>query len=99
MGVLRDTVNRYFQVRGYKEPDTVQAFLFLTSEVGELSDKLVHRQSEDWVRNHPESKNDDIAGEIGDILMMLTKTADTLGLDPMDCMLEKMARKGFDGKD
>ena len=99
MGILRDTVNQYFQYRGYKEPDTVQAFLFLTSEIEELADKLVHQQSEDWVRNHPESKNDDIAGEIGDILMMLTKTADTLGLDPMDCMLEKMSAKGFHGQD
>mgnify|MGYP001310960742 CR=1 FL=1 len=90
-------VNGYFKFRNYKEPDTTQAFLFLTSEVGELADKLVHVQSEDWVRNHPENKNDDIAGEIGDVLMMLTKTAATLGLDPIDCMLEKMERKGFNG--
>lgn len=94
---LPEIVNDYFAFREYKEPDTVQAFLFLASEVGELADKLVHTQSEEWVRNNPENKNDDIAGEIGDVLMMLTKTAQTLGMDPVGCMLNKMRKKGWDG--
>lgn len=95
MAVLREYVNKYFRLRNYKEPDTNQAFQFLVSEVGELADKLVHVQSEEWVRNHPENKDDDVSGEIGDVLMMLTKVADTLDMDPVKCMVEKMARKGY----
>ena len=93
--MIREYVNEYFKFRGLHQPTTTQAFLFLVSEVGELGDKIVQKQSDKWVRNHPENKDDDIEGEIGDVLMMLTKVADTLGLDPFECMQKKFARKGF----
>ena len=91
---IRVLVNEYFQFRGYHDPDASQAFLFLASEVGELADKFVHGQAS-WVRNNPDAKNDDIAGEIGDVLMMLTKFAEKIGVDPIEAMLNKFERKGF----
>ncbi len=38
---LVGVVMEYFAFRGYKAPDPTQAFLFLTSEVGELADRMV----------------------------------------------------------
>jgi NTP pyrophosphatase (non-canonical NTP hydrolase) len=93
---LRVVVNEYFQFRGYADPDATQALLFLTSEIGELADRFVHTQSK-WVRNNPENKSDDVAGEIGDVLMMLTKFAERAGVDPIRAMLEKFKKKGFKG--
>lgn len=91
---LNKLVDSYFEFRGLKEPDTHQAFLFLTSEIGELADQLVQMDG-DWVRNHPDRKIVNVAGEIGDVLMMLIKTAQKLGIDPLDAMVEKFISKGW----
>jgi len=96
LGGLSNPVGDYFSFRELTDPDMIQAFVFLTSEMGELADKLVGLYG-DWVRNHPEDKNDDVAGEVGDVLMMLTVTAAKLGIDPIKAMFEKFERKGFDG--
>jgi len=92
----------YFKFRGYKFPDTGQAFLFLVSEIGELADRLVQGQSPDWVRNHPEAKSARIQPEVGDVMMMLTAlTYAELGSgegDPIEMMFEKWASKGFSNK-
>ncbi len=97
---LRVLVNKYFHLRGYTDPNATQAFLFLVSETGELADKLVHSQAA-WVRNHPNEKDDDVASEIGDCQMMLTKFAEKVKVDPIEAMFAKMQRKlgeeGFNG--
>jgi NTP pyrophosphatase (non-canonical NTP hydrolase) len=96
---LRVLVKEYFEFRRYVDPNAAQAFFFLSSEVGELADKYVHSQAQ-WVRNNPQNKNDDVAGEIGDVLQMLTKFAEKVGVDPLEAMLAKWERKGFvSGKD
>lgn len=96
LGPLEKPVEEYFGFRGLTNPDMIQAFVFLTSEIGELADKVVGL-SGDWVRNNPQDKNDDVAGEVGDVLMMLTVTAANLGIDPIKAMFEKFERKGYDG--
>jgi hypothetical protein len=53
---LRVVVDKYFELRGYAEPNAAQALLFLFSEIGELSDRFLHGQAQ-WVRNDPENKN------------------------------------------
>jgi len=90
-------LREYYNFRGYKFPDTVQAFLFLASEIGELSDRIVTGQSDEWVRNHPEAKHSNLKPEIGDVLMMLTAlcSAEYGSTDPIDCMIEKWSAKGF----
>ncbi len=90
------TVQRYFEYRGLKMPDRTEAFLFLTSELGELSDELVQEVG-GWVRNNPKEKGKGIAPEAGDVLMMLLVFAmqpDTW-FDPIEAMFAKMASKGF----
>jgi len=89
-------VQEYYRFRSLTRPDASQAFLFLVSEIGELSDAFVEGQAE-WVRNNPD-RHRDVSDEIGDILMMLTVFADTQGIDPVEAMLKKMQRKGFQTK-
>lgn len=93
MEPLSALVERYFKARGYQMPTAEQAFLFLTSEVGELADALVHAQSDGWVRNNERERK--IEGEIGDVMCMLIVTARQLGMDPIEVMLEKFRSKGF----
>jgi len=88
-----EIVEKYYVFRGLTQPDANQAFLFLVSEVGELSDALVADQA-NWVRNNPDRERQ-IPAEVGDILMMLTVFAATQGIDPIQAMLEKMKSKGF----
>jgi NTP pyrophosphatase (non-canonical NTP hydrolase) len=90
---ITEIVRQYYQFRGLTEPDANQAFLFLVSEVGELSDAFVEKQAR-WVRNNPDRERD-INAEIGDVLMMLTVFAASQGVDPLEAMLAKMERKGF----
>jgi len=90
---ITEIVRQYYQFRGLTEPDANQAFLFLVSEVGELSDAFVENQAQ-WIRNNPDRERD-VQAEIGDVLMMLTVFAASQGVDPLDAMLAKMARKGF----
>lgn len=94
---LSNLVERYFKARGYQTPTAEQAFLFLTSEVGELADALVQAQSDDWVRNNERERK--IEGEIGDVLMMLVVTAKRLGIDPIEAMLNKFKEKGYGSDD
>ena len=94
---IRKLVNEYYEIRGLAKPNTNEAMLFLTSEIGELADMIVGSQKK-WVRNNKAKENitnylSYIADEIGDVLMMLTVVADTYALNPVDCMLEKMTRK------
>ena len=90
---LIEIVEKYYQFRGYAVPDAGQALLFLVSEMGELADAHVHTQA-DWVRNHARER--DVAGEVGDVMMMLTAYCMATGLDPVGAMLDKMRSKGFD---
>lgn len=91
---LVQLVQKYYQFRGLAQPDANQAFLFLTSEIGELADALVAGQG-DWVRNNP-GRERNIPAEIGDVLMMLTVFAATQGVDPVEALKEKMRSKGFE---
>jgi NTP pyrophosphatase (non-canonical NTP hydrolase) len=94
---LRRLVDSYFDIRELAKPDTNEAMLFLTSEIGELADVIVSPQKK-WVRNDKTKEDiknhiDYIADEVGDVLMMLTVVAGTFNLDPVTCMQEKMTRK------
>ncbi len=54
---LVQIVQDYYAFRGLTQPNAGQAFLFLTSEVGELADAFVHDQAA-WVRNNPDRERD-----------------------------------------
>jgi len=88
-----EAINWYFEKRGllYAQ-DPIDAFLFLMSEIGEVADAIVHTRGA-WVRNNERER--DFGPEIGDSLMMLCVTAQQRGVDPLDEMLKKFAKKGF----
>lgn len=92
---IRTLVAKYFGARKFVVPSREQAFLFLTSELGELADALVSNQ-EDWVRSD-ETRERSIENETADVLMMLIMT---LGEgDLINAMVTKFKQKGFDPND
>lgn len=88
-----ETVKAYYEFRGLTIPNDTEALLFLTSEVGELADAHVEQMAS-WIRNHPE-KHRGVEDEVGDVLMMLSAYCIARGIDPVECMLHKFAKKGF----
>jgi NTP pyrophosphatase (non-canonical NTP hydrolase) len=94
---VTELVKAYFKHRKYKTPDQSQAMLFLTSELGELADEVVHSMSPDWVRNNPDAKGNKMRFEFGDVLMMLVATwmATYSDGDPIEAMVEKFKTKQF----
>ena len=89
-----ETVQAYYEYRGLTIPNDTEALLFLTSEVGELADAHVEQMA-GWIRNNPD-KDRGVEDEVGDILMMLTAYCIARGIDPVECMRDKFAKKGFD---
>jgi len=95
---LVDLVQGYYEYRGYVEPSLWEAYLWLVSEVGELGEALLQDDRHDWVRNNPDKALKDfmdVNSEIGDVLMMLTRVAHEMGVDPMEEMLANWKRKGY----
>jgi NTP pyrophosphatase (non-canonical NTP hydrolase) len=87
-------VDSYFRHRKYHEPNKLEAFIFLVSEIGELAGAIVQSLKSLWVRNNDHSK-DSIKDEMGDVAMMLIKTAEKFGFDPLEAMVFKWQRKGW----
>ena len=88
-----NVVKAYYEYRGLTVPDDSQALLFLVSEVGELADAHVEQQAQ-WIRNHAE-KERSVEDEVGDVLMMLTAYCISREIDPVECMVNKFEKKGF----
>jgi NTP pyrophosphatase (non-canonical NTP hydrolase) len=66
----------------WPDPDVMDSYVFLVSEIGEVGDALLranfgHRG--DYSRNH--AKQVDVAAELGDVFLMLCTLATTLGVD------------------
>ena len=93
MNLLR-LIDSYYQFRHMRRPEFEDAFLFLTSEVGELADAIVSEKP-GWTRNNPD-KLRSVEAEIGDCMQMLAVTAQSIGLDPVECMKAKWRSKGWE---
>lgn len=91
---LASLVRSYYAFRGYKDPDLKEAFNWLVSEVGEAAGAINQSQGEGWVRNNDHTQ-DSVADELGDVLMMLIKTAEKAGVDLLDAMVGKWEKKGW----
>lgn len=91
---LSELVKDYYQFRDYKDPDLQEAFNWLVSEVGEAAGVINQTQAEGWVRNNDHAQ-DSLADELGDVLMMLIKTAEKADVDLLDAMTDKWKRKGW----
>lgn len=85
-------VSDYFEKRGIPYLATGKdALLFLQTEVGELVDAHMRTEPE-WVRN-TQDKDVSVADEVADVLMMLVAYAGSQGLDPEECLKNKIRRK------
>ena len=93
METLPEIITRYYRYRGMAFPNELQSLAFLTSELGELADAIVEGDGE-RVRSNPDRERDP-APEAGDVLMMLYVTVMQRGIDPLNEMLAKWRRKGF----
>lgn len=93
-------INHYYEVRGLRRPGLYQAILWLSSEVGEVCE-LINRADGPWTRNNKEKEkrlSDEeylamLGDELGDVIMMACAAGISMGLDPIDCLLKKMAEK------
>jgi NTP pyrophosphatase (non-canonical NTP hydrolase) len=88
-------VDSYFRHRKYHEPNNLEAFIFLVSEIGELAGAIVQSLKSLWVRNNDHAQ-DSIKDEVSDVIMMTIKTAEKFGVDPLEAMVDKWKRKGWD---
>jgi len=95
INITTQDFKNYFNARGLVWPEkSDQALKFLISEIGELADADVANEDE-WIRNNPNSeRRTDF--EISDVMMMLFVYADLKGLDPHQCVYEKILSKGYD---
>lgn len=72
----------------WPQPDVIDSYIFLVSEIGEVGDALLHSNHGhrgDYVRNHP--KECDLDAELGDAYLMLCTLATCLDID-LDCALQ-----------
>lgn len=91
MDDLRKAVERYFEKRKYVKPDSKDALLWLTTEVGELVDAHMRAGDTEWVRNNPD-KAVDLQDEVADVLMMLVAFCVTQDIDPVKSLERKMKK-------
>lgn len=75
-----------------KNPDVIAAFAALEISA-DMAEKAL-TSVPGWVRNNQTEGTLDLPGEIGDVLMMLDRVADTLNQEePHICLERKMTRK------
>jgi NTP pyrophosphatase (non-canonical NTP hydrolase) len=95
MGALSDIIKEYYEKRGLVWPNFDNAMKFVATEIGEVYEIDLDRNT--WVRNNPEDKpkfnKDDLAKELGDVLMMVMVAGIVEGVDPLDALLGKIYDK------
>jgi hypothetical protein len=90
-------VQFYFEQRGVKLPTFEQAMMFLHVELGDVYE-IYLAQSDGWRRNHSidgetEFSKRRLAEELGDAIMMLVVAGLVCETDPIQALLENLARK------
>jgi len=98
MSCLARAIDAYYRCRGLKWPTTEQALMFAQTELGEVYELLLARES-GWVRNNPDDKpeysDQALAEELGDTVMMLIVAGLAAGVDPIEALLDKMEEKAW----
>ena len=90
-------ITEYYERRGMRWPATGdEALDWALTELAEAKELLLARKG-DWVRNHPENKEDftqqRFAEELGDLIMMTLVAGMVEGLDPLAVLEEKINGK------
>lgn len=93
---LSEFILYYYEKRGLKLPDFNSAMKFVQTELGEVYELDLAREG-GWVRNNPESKpkfsREELAIELGDVIMMIMVAGIVEGVDPLKALIDKMERK------
>jgi len=93
---LTEMVKHYYDRRGLKYPEAMEALGFLTTEQAEVWELLLQRKG-GWVRNNPQNKptwdTTHYAEELGDVILMAIVAGIAEGVDPVEALIEKMERK------
>lgn len=93
---LRDFIIRYYEKRNLMWPDFDNAMKFVHTELGEVYEVDLARRGE-WVRNNPDKKPpfdlDQLASELGDVIMMVMVAGIVEGVDPLEALINKMCKK------
>jgi hypothetical protein len=91
---ITDEIIAYFEARGLKYPDALEALAFETTEKAEAYEILLARKT--WQRNNPDSKPnwspDRLAEELGDMIMMAVVAGVVEGVCPISALRNKMRR-------
>lgn len=77
---LQDYVDEMEHERGFIDQSSLQTFLLLAEEVGELA-KVVRKSHAGMRTDSSRDYNDDAASEIADIFLVATAVANRLGVD------------------
>lgn len=95
-GNLMNEILEYTSKRGYVMPNIWQAMGWVNTEIAEVYELILDREA-GWVRNHPEDKpnftEDSLAEELGDVIFMIMLAGYSEGVNPLEAMKAKMARK------
>ncbi|HUC89759.1 MAG TPA: MazG nucleotide pyrophosphohydrolase domain-containing protein [Patescibacteria group bacterium] len=87
-----DDIQKYVQdmleERGFAGQDVMQRFLLLTEEMGELA-KCIRKSHAGMAIDANKEYELDAAGEIADILLVLTSVANQLGINMESAFREK----------
>ena len=101
MSNLAQEIKDYYEKRGLKHPNIWEALGWATAELGEVYE-VIMSWNPDWVRNnpqdHPVKTMEDLAEELGDVILMLMVAGLESGIDPIDALRVKMLRKIEEGK-
>jgi len=99
VNTLIDIIKDYYTLRDLKWPDIWEALAFVQTEMGEVYEILLAERG-GWVRNNPGDKptftKESLSEEIGDAIMMLLVAGISRGVDPIESLKNKLARKILD---
>jgi NTP pyrophosphatase (non-canonical NTP hydrolase) len=96
MDSITKIVQDYYEVRKLVKPTIWEALGWVSAELGEVYE-VIMSWSPKWVRNnpqdHPVKTKEDLAEELGDVILMVIAAGLSEGVDPLEAMLNKIARK------
>jgi NTP pyrophosphatase (non-canonical NTP hydrolase) len=91
-----DFIRNYYTKRGLAWPNFEDAMKFVATEIGEVYEVDLSRNPT-WVRNNPQDKptfsKEQLASELGDVIMMVMVAGIVEGVDPLDALVKKINRK------
>jgi NTP pyrophosphatase (non-canonical NTP hydrolase) len=79
-----------------KEETTYPFMVMSMTGLGAMADILACSDAEDWTRYEQRDMAPTLEDEIGDVLMALIVLASHFGVDPLDCMINTMKKRGME---